>query len=251
MNMNRYEGKIVLITGAGDMAMEAGKRLLAEGAKVAFADFSSTALQEALSAAKEAGFSEENIMLCQCDVTRQESCDQVAADVLSHWGKIDTMVATAGIIRHKPIYELTEDDWQRVIDVNLTGVFHACKAVVPSMMERKYGRIVLISSIGGRTGRNVGVNYAASKAGINGMSMNLAYCLAPYNITVNSLAPGPLKGRMFSSMPQAQQDQLAGGIPLGRVGELTDAAAAIAYLGSDDAAWVTGEVLDMNGGLQY
>jgi len=97
----------------------------------------------------------------------------------------------------------------------------------------------------------VGVNYAASKAGVNGIAMNLGYCLAPWNITVNTVAPGPLKGRMFSSMPQEQQDSLAAGIPLGHVGELSDVAAAAAYLGSDDAAWTTGEVLDVNGGLQY
>ena len=135
--------------------------------------------------------------------------------------------------------------------VNLGGVFRTCKAVVPGMKARKYGRIVIISSIGGRTGRNVGVNYAASKAGVNGMAINLGYMLAPWNITVNSVAPGPLKGKMFSSMPQAQQDGLAAGIPLGRIGELSDIAAAVAYLGSDDAAWTTGEVLDVNGGLQY
>lgn len=249
--MNRYENKVVLITGAGDMAMETAVRLISEGAKVAMADFSRKALDEAIAYVVNAGYSEESVKGFTCDVTSQEACDKVVAEVTALWGKIDTMVATAGIIRHKPIYEMSEDDWQRVIDINLTGVFHVCKAVVPGMIERKYGRIVLISSIGGRSGRLVGCNYAASKAGINGMVMNLAYCLAEHHITVNSVAPGPLKGRMFSSMAPEQQEKLAAGIPLGRVGELADAAAAIAYLGSDDASWVTGEVLDMNGGLQY
>ena len=165
---------------------------------------------------------------------------------------LDTLVATAGIIRHCPIDEMTEAQWQDVVDINLTGVFHAVKSVVPSMKERKYGHIVVISSIGGRTGRpGVGVNYAATKAGVNGLVMCLGYELGPWQITVNSVAPGPLKGKMFAGMTQDRIESLSAGIRLQRMGELSDVAAAIAYLGSDDAAWTTGEVLDVNGGLQY
>ena len=160
------------------------------------------------------------------------------------------MVATAGILRHFPIDELTEAQWQDVIDINLTGVYHSVKAVVPAMKEQNYGRIVLISSIGGRTGRP-GVNYAAAKAGINGMAMCLGYELGPWNITVNSVAPGPLKGKMFLSLSQDKVDKLSAGVRIPRLGELDDIAGAIAYLGSDDASWTTGEVLDVNGGLQY
>lgn len=130
------------------------------------------------------------------------------------------------------------------MDINLTGVFHAVKSVVPSMKERKYGHIVVISSIGGRTGRpGVGVNYAATKAGVNGLVMCLGYELGPWQITVNSVAPGPLKGKMFAGMTQDRIESLSAGIRLQRMGELSDVAAAIAYLGSDDAAWTTGEVL--------
>ena len=113
-------------------------------------------------------------------------------------------------------------------------------------------QLVLISSIGGRTGRpGVGVNYAAAKAGVNGMAMCLGYELGPWNITVNSVAPGPLKGKMFLSLSQDKVDKLSAGVRIPRLGELDDIAAAIAYLGSDDASWTTGEVLDVNGGLQY
>ncbi len=249
--MDRYTDKIVMITGAGDVAGAVGRRVLSEGAKVAFTDFS----QQALTAVKEelvaGGYSADRIMTVTCDVRSQETCDAAVAAILAQWGRVDTMVATAGIIRHLPIDEMSEKDWQDVVDINLGGVFRSCKAVVPSMKQNRYGRIVIISSIGGRTGRNVGVNYAASKAGVNGLAINLGYNLAPWNITVNTVAPGPLKGKMFSSMAQEQQDTLASGIPLGRVGALEDVAAAVAYLGSDDAAWTTGEVLDVNGGLQY
>lgn len=249
--MERYTNKIVMISGAGDVALAIAQRLLHEEAKVVFTDFSETALSVAVNEMKAAGYDKKKVMAIQCDVRSQADCDVAVATVIAMWGRVDSMVATAGIIRHMPIDEMSEQDWQDVIDINLSGVFHICKAVVPSMKEHRYGHIIIISSIGGRTGRNVGVNYAASKAGVNGIAINLGYCLAPWNITVNTVAPGPLKGKMFSSMPSEQQDMLASGIPLGRVGELSDVAAAVAYLGSDDAAWTTGEVLDVNGGLQY
>lgn len=186
-----------------------------------------------------------------CDVRRYEDCSAVVTAVENRWGSVDTLVATVGIIRHCPIEEMSEKDWQDVLDINLTGVYHAVKSVVPSMKSRKYGHIVVISSIGGRTGREVGVNYAATKAGINGLVINLGYALGPWNITVNSVAPGPLKGKMFSTMSQERIDTRSAGIRIPRLGELSDVAAAVAYLGSDAAAWTTGEVLDVNGGLQY
>ena len=130
--------------------------------------------------------------------------------------------------------------------------FHSVKAVVPGMKEQGYGRIVLVSSLGGRTGRpGVGVNYAASKAGVVGMTMLLGYELGPWNITVNSVAPGPLKGKMFSSMTKENIERLQSGTRIPRLGEMDEIAAAIAFLASDESGWTTGEVLDINGGLQY
>lgn len=249
--MERFAGKTMLITGAGDMAKVIGERILSEGGKIAFADFSEKALEETAALLKEKGFAEENVLTIPCNVKSQEACDHVVEEMIKRWGKVDALVATAGIIRHMPIDEMSDQDWQDVIDINLTGVFHSCKAVVPSMKERNYGRIVLISSIGGRTGRKVGVNYAASKAGVNGMTMNLAYMLGEWNITVNAIAPGPLKGKMFYSVSKEEQEAFSANIPLKRLGEFSEAAAAVAYLASDDAAWTTGEILDVNGGLYY
>lgn len=249
--MERFKDKVVMVTGAGDLAQAIAERVLQEKGRVALADFSEEALSQALKSLEGRGYSADSVMTMACDVRSQKECDAAVDKILRRWKRVDTLVATAGIIRHKPIDEMTDEEWQDVIDINLTGVFHSCKAVVPTMKKNQRGRIVLISSVGGRTGRLVGCNYAASKAGVNGLAMNLAYCLAKWNITVNSIAPGPLKGKMFSSMPQEQQNTLAAAIPLGRVGELSDIAAAAAYLGSDDAAWTTGEVLDVNGGIQY
>lgn len=250
--MDRFKDKVVLISGAGDVAVAVASRVLQEKGKVAFSDFSEAALSAAVEELATAGYDLARVTTALCDVRSQKDCDTAVAMVTQQWGRVDTLVATAGIIRHFPIDEMSDKDWQDVIDINLTGVFHICKAVVPGMKAQKCGRIVIISSIGGRTGRlNVGVNYAASKAGVNGIAVNLAMNLAPWNITVNTVAPGPLKGKMFFSMTQEQKDSLGAAIPLGRIGELEEVAAAVAYLGSDDAAWTTGEVLDVNGGLQY
>lgn len=250
--MERFENKIVVITGAGDIATATARRLLSEGAKVAMVDFSQNALAEAQMHLKEAGYSTDRVMTAVCDVRQLENCQSAVEAVKEKWGRVDVLVATAGILRHFPIDEMTEQQWQDVVDINLTGVYHSVKAVVPTMKEQKYGRIVLISSIGGRTGRpGVGVNYAATKAGVNGIAMCLGYELGPWNITVNSVAPGPLKGKMFLSLSQDKVDKLSAGVRIPRLGELDDIASAIAYLGSDDASWTTGEVLDVNGGLQY
>lgn len=250
--MDRYTNKIALITGAGDIAGAAARRLLQEGARVALTDFSAKALQEVAASLQAAGFASDRILTIPCDVRRLQDCIAAAQAVQEKWGRVDVLVATAGILRHFPVDELTEQQWQDVIDINLTGVYHSVKSVVPIMKEQNYGRIVLISSVGGRTGRpGVGVNYAAAKAGVNGMAMCLGYELGPWNITVNSVAPGPLKGKMFLSLSQDKVDKLSAGVRIPRLGEVDDIAAAIAYLGSDDASWTTGEVLDVNGGLQY
>lgn len=250
--MDRYTNKIALITGAGDIAGAAARRLLQEGARVALTDFSAKALQEVAASLQAAGFASDRILTIPCDVRRLQDCIAAAQAVQEKWGRVDVLVATAGILRHFSVDELTEQQWQDVIDINLTGVYHSVKSVVPIMKEQNYGRIVLISSVGGRTGRpGVGVNYAAAKAGVNGMAMCLGYELGPWNITVNSVAPGPLKGKMFLSLSQDKVDKLSAGVRIPRLGEVDDIAAAIAYLGSDDASWTTGEVLDVNGGLQY
>ena len=250
--MERFNGKTIPITGAGDIAQATARRLLSEGGCVALTDFSKDALAETAQALSKEGWGEGRVLTIPGDVRRLADCEAVAAAVKTRWGHLDVLVATAGILRHYPIDELTEEQWQDVIDINLTGVYHSVKAAVPYMKEQNYGRVVLISSIGGRTGRpGVGVNYAAAKAGVNGMAMCLGYELGPWNITVNSVAPGPLKGKMFLSLSQDKVDKLSAGVRIPRLGELDDIAAAIAYLGSDDASWTTGEVLDVNGGLQY
>jgi len=250
--MERFENKAIMITGAGDIAGATAERLLQEGAKIFLTDFSQKALDETKNKLMKKGYPADHVIVYPCDVRKLEECQEAANVMLKTWKRIDGLVATAGIVRHFPIDELTEQNWDDVIAINLTGVYHSVKAVTPAMKAQKYGRIVLISSIGGRTGRpGVGANYAAAKAGVNGLTMCLGYELGPWNITVNSIAPGPIKGKMFLSLSQDKVDKLSAGVRIPRLGETKDIAGSIAYLASDDAAWTTGEVLDVNGGLQY
>lgn len=167
------------------------------------------------------------------------------------FGKIDILVTTAGILRHHPIDLLTEKDWKDVVDVNLTGTYNSVKSVAGHMKDRRYGRIVLISSIGGGPAVRSGGELCGDERRRRRDDAVLGYELGPWNITVNCVAPGPIGGGMFTSLPAKEQERLLEGIRLGRIGTFDDVAAAVAYLGSDDASWTTGEVLDVNGGLQY
>lgn len=248
---SRYSDKVVLITGGGGMGRAAALRILDESGKVVLTDCSPTVLK-----IWSKNLMQWAILIESYSFSRMYGSTRIAVRLYWHgievFKKIDVLVTTAGILRHHPIDELTEDDWKDVIDINLTGTYHSVKSLIGHMKERRYGRIVLISSIGGRTGRpGVGVNYAAAKGGIVGMTQLLGFELGPWNITVNCVAPGPIGGGMFASLPAENREKLLQGIRLGRIGTFEDVASAIAYLGSDDASWTTGEVLDVNGGLQY
>lgn len=243
----RLKDKIaVFMGGASDIATATAVRFLEEGATIVLADFD----QKAFDRVKDNYVGKESkIRMYTADVRDYEQVKSVIDKTLEEFGRVDILVNYAGILIHKPIDVLTIREWQDVIDIDLTGMFNSCKAVVPSMKEHRYGRIVNISSVGGRTGRpGVGVNYAAAKAGIIGMTQTLAKELSSFKITANAIAPGPLKGRMFYSMEKHAVEVLEQTIPLGRVGEMDEIAYAIIYLASDEASWTTGEVLDVNGG---
>ncbi len=250
--MNRFEGKTVVLTGGGDMGLAAAERFLEEGANLVLADYSREVLDSCAAALRHKGAELSRMRTVLCDVRRIEDCRRVAELAKEEFDRVDVLVTTAGILKHSPVEEMAEEDWQNVLDINLTGTFHCVKAMVPVMKTQRYGRIVLISSLGGRKGRpGVAVNYAASKAGVVGLTMALAEELGAWNITVNSIAPGPLRGKMAESQSPETRARLNAGIPLGRIGEVCEIANAIAFLASDESAWTTGEVLDINGGLQY
>jgi NAD(P)-dependent dehydrogenase (short-subunit alcohol dehydrogenase family) len=242
----RLQNKIaVIVGGASELATATGKRFLAEGAKLVLIHHNQSSLDRVLPA-----YGAEKVETGIADVRDLLSLQAACAAVVMQYGRIDVLVNCAGITNHKPIDEMSLEDWQEVIDVNLTGTFNACKAVTPIMKDQYAGKIINVGSLGGRTGRpGVGVNYAASKAGMVGLTQTLARELAPWGVTANVVAPGPLRGRMFGNMPQASKEQLTAGIPLGRVGEMDEVAGAILFFASDDATWITGEVMDVNGGV--
>ena len=243
----RLENKVaVFIGGTSEVANAAGAMFIKEGATIVLVDLDDGGLDKA---ARLYVDKNDKVKLFKADVTSYSQMCDAMEYTLKEFGRVDILVNCAGILIHKPIDVMTVEEWQRVMDVNITGIFNSCKAVVPFMKERNYGRIVNISSIGGRTGRpRVGVNYAAAKAGIVGLSQTLAKELAPWKITVNVIAPGPLRGRMFFGMAPDLVEALEKNIPLGRVGEMDEIAYAIVFLASDESSWTTGEVLDVNGG---
>jgi 3-oxoacyl-[acyl-carrier protein] reductase len=177
---------------------------------------------------------------------------QIAAAVQAaeaRFGRIDVLVNNAGISRHKPLAEMTVELWDEVIDTNLKGVFLCCKAIAPYMKEQKRGKIVNIASLGGRTGRNVGINYAASKAGVSGITKVLAKELGPSGIYSNAIAPGPILTEQTRQYPPEVFEGWNAGRAIIRDGMPEDVADAAIFLASKRSDWVTGVTLDLNGGI--
>ncbi len=182
----------------------------------------------------------------ELDVTDQASVDAIAK---SHGRDIDILVNNAGITADNLGLRLKDGDWQSVIDTNLTGAFRCSRALMRGMMKKRWGRIVNVSSVVGLSGNAGQANYSASKAGLIGLTKSLAQELASRNITVNAVAPGFFATDMTARLDEAQQMEILAGIPMGRMGELDELAAAICFLASEEAGYITGHVLNVSGGL--
>jgi len=187
--------------------------------------------------------------IVQANVNDFEQVSRMRDEVVNKLGKIDILVNNAGIVRDKSFVKMTPQMWTEVLSVNLDGAFYCTKVVIEGMLERKYGRIVNISSVIGRMGNRGQANYAASKAGMIALTQTLAKEFASKGITVNAVAPGFIETDMVKSVPKEILDKILAQVPLGRLGKPSEVAGAVAYLVSEDGSYITGQVIDINGGL--
>lgn len=189
------------------------------------------------------------VLLVQGDVSRAEDCEKLAAQAKEAFGRVDVLVNNAGITRDGLLARMTEEDFRAVLDVNLVGPWNMMKAVNRIMMKQRFGRIVNLSSVTGLMGNMGQTNYAAAKAGILGMTKSYAREVASRGITVNAVAPGFIDTDMTEAMPEGAKDKIITGIPMGRTGKPEDVAEAVAFLASEQAGYITGEVLRVDGGM--
>ncbi|SVD86064.1 uncharacterized protein METZ01_LOCUS438918, partial [marine metagenome] len=189
------------------------------------------------------------ILAVPCDVTSTVQVDSAFTQIQQDLGPVEVLVANAGITRDGLVPRMADDDFGTVLDTNLTGGFRVARCAVRSMMRARWGRIVFISSIAGRIGQTGQANYAASKAGLVGLGRSLAKEFASRNVTVNVVAPGPIATDMLDALPEDQRDDYTRSVPLGRLGEPSEVAAVVVFLASDAAAYITGAVIPVDGGL--
>jgi len=247
------DGKTALITGASRGLGEAiALACAAEGCSVAVnyveeAGHDNAADAEAVVTALQA--TGVDAIALAADVTDEQQVDDMVAAAIAHFGRLDILVNNAGIFRDKTIKNLDRSDWDIVIAVNLTGAYNCMHAVVNHMREREAGRIISISSVIGQSGNIGQANYAASKAGIIGLTKSVAREVARRNITVNAVAPGFIDAGMTRALDDEVVQAVLPQVPMGRLGRAEDIAAAVVFLASDSAAYITGQVLAVNGGL--
>jgi len=244
----RLAGKTALVTGGSRGIGRAIVTSLArEGAKVAFVYRSNTEAAESLAA--ELQQNDGEAIAYQGDVRNKQEADEIVAKLLDQWEKIDILCNNAGVIRDGLLATMGEDQWREVIETNLFGVYNFCQAVTRPMMSARYGRIVNMSSVAAHSGNPGQSNYAASKGGVEGFTRCLAAELARRGITVNAVAPGFIETDMTVAVREAAGAQIKKHIPARRFGQPEDIANAVAFLASDEAAYVTGQILAVDGGL--
>jgi len=242
-----FEGRVAVVTGGAQGIGRACALALAEaGADVAIADVN---LEKLEIVAKEIEGLGRKALALRLDVSDPESVKAGVGKALETFEKIDILVNNAGITRDSLILRMKPEDWHTVLRVNLDGAFHCIRAVLPGMVRQRYGRIVNIASVVAQAGNPGQANYIASKAGIIGLTKAVAAEVASRNITVNAVAPGYIATPMTENLPEAVHQRMLSLIPLGRMGTDRDVASGVRFLASEDASYITGHVLNINGGM--
>lgn len=242
----RLKDKVAIITGgARGIGKSTAELFVKEGAKVIIWDV----LEDGLDTAREIREKGFECQFDKVDVKNIESIEAATQRIIAQYGQIDILINNAGILRDKSFLKMTSEEWQSVLDINLTGVFNCTKAVVPHMMENKYGRVICTSSVVGQTGAFGQTNYVAAKAAIIGMVKTWAKEFGKFNITANAVAPGFVKTDMTDSIPDEIRKGFIANIPVRRLGEPLDIANAYLFLASEEASYISGHTLSVNGGV--
>ena len=229
--------RTILVTGGSrGIGLACARRFAADGHRVAVTS-SATPVDE------------DGLLAVKCDVTDPDQVEAAVGQVEEQLGPVEVLVASAGITRDGLLVRMSEDDFADVIDTNLTATWRLAKRVVPKMMKARWGRIVVLSSVGAYAGAAGQTNYAASKAGLIGLARAIAREYGPRGITANVVTPGPIDTDMLGALPEAKRAEMAGMIPIGRLGRAEEVAAAVWFLASDEAAFVNGAVVPVDGGL--
>lgn len=237
-------GKVALVTGASrGIGRATAETLVARGATVI-----GTATSEG-GAKAISDYLGENGTGLVLNVTDQASIDEMFAQIKQSYGDIDILINNAGITRDNIMMRMKDDEWQAVIDTNLTSVFKLSKAVLRAMMKKRQGRIISIGSVVGTMGNAGQANYSAAKAGLLGFTRSLAREVASRGITVNAIAPGFIETDMTKALDEGQRDAILSQVPMNRLGDAQEIAKTAAFLASDDAAYITGETIHVNGGM--
>ena len=245
--MNKLENKVAIITGASrGIGKVIAEKIAQAGAKVVCVSRSQSDVDDV---AKRINNNGNTAIAFACDISNTEKFQDLVKSVVEKFGSVDILINNAGVTRDSLIMRMSEDDWNLVININLKGAFNGTKAVTRHMMKQRSGRIINISSVVGLTGNAGQANYAASKAGLIGLTKATAKELASRSITANCVAPGYIETEMTDQLPEKAKNTLIEQIPLGRIGNAMDIAAMVCFLASDEAGYITGQTFTVDGGM--